>query len=112
MRNKEDVRLVDEDQVRVYLSILDIHKGRGLMGHKNPIQMDSQTLRELANVIVRPLSVIFDGSWCLEQVHKCCRKEDDTGNYRLTSVPGEVIKQLILQTISRYIKDKRFIRRS
>ena len=49
--------MVEEDQVREYLSSLDIHKSMG------PDGMHPQVLRELADVIVRPLSTILDQSW-------------------------------------------------
>lgn len=51
---KEDVPLVEEDQVRESLSKLDIHQSMG------PDRMHPQVLREIANVIMRPLLIIFD----------------------------------------------------
>jgi len=79
-----------------------------------------RVLRELS----RPLSVIFAQSWRLGQVLEDWRKENVTpvfktgekeepGNYRpvsLTSVPGKVMEQLILEPISRHMKDKKLLR--
>ena len=46
---KEDLLLVEEDQVREHFNRLDIHKNIG------PDGMHPQMLRVLVNVIVRPL---------------------------------------------------------
>lgn len=87
---KEDVPLVEEDQVRESLSKLDIHQSMG------PDRMHPQVLREIANVIMRPLLIIFDQSWQLGEMPKDCQKANVTcifkkckekypGNYRLVS---------------------------
>ncbi|KAK4829863.1 hypothetical protein QYF61_007255 [Mycteria americana] len=83
--SKEDVPLVDEDQVREYLSNLHIHKSLG------PDGMYPKVLRELAD----------NG------------KKEDLGKYRLvslTSVPGKAVELLMLETVSRHIKDEEIIR--
>ncbi|GAB0195017.1 mitochondrial enolase superfamily member 1 [Grus japonensis] len=101
---KEDLPLVEEDRVREHLSKLNIHK---LMG---PCGMHPRVLRELADGIARPLSIIFERSWRKGEVPEDWRKanvtpvckkgrKDDSGNYRpvsLTSIPGKVLEQLIL----------------
>lgn len=77
----------------------------------------AQVLGELSNVIARPLSIIFDQSWWLGEVQEDWwkanviplfkkGKKEDTGNYRLvnlTLISGEVMEQLILETISRHM---------
>ncbi|KFP47342.1 hypothetical protein N323_05380, partial [Cathartes aura] len=92
--------LVEEDQVREYLSKLDIHKSMG------PDGMRPRGLRELADVIARPLLIIFDRSWRLGEVAEDWKKEnvtpifekgkkEDPGNYRpvsLTSISGKVME--------------------
>ncbi|GAB0177898.1 mitochondrial enolase superfamily member 1 [Grus japonensis] len=52
--SKKDVPLIEEDQIREYLSNMDTHKPMG------PDGIHPQVLRELADVIVRLLSIIFD----------------------------------------------------
>ncbi|KFU89844.1 RNA-directed DNA polymerase from mobile element jockey, partial [Chaetura pelagica] len=103
--------------VKDQLSNLDIHKWMG------PDGMHPRVLRELAEVIARPLSIIFGKSWATGEVPKDWRianvtpvykkgKKEDPGSYRLvslTSVSGIVMEQLVLGTISRHIKDERVI---
>ena len=88
--------------------------------------MYPRVLRELAEVIARPLSIIFGKLWGMGEVPGDWRKANvtpvfkkgkkgDPGNYRpvsLTSVPGKVMEQLILGAVSRHIKDKMVIRDS
>lgn len=71
-------------------------------------------LRQLADVIMRPHSIIFERSWQLGEVPKDWKKanvspvfkkskNEDPGNYRsvsLTLIPVKVMGQLILETIS------------
>ncbi|GAB0209109.1 mitochondrial enolase superfamily member 1 [Grus japonensis] len=114
---KEDLPLVEEDWVREHLGKLDIHKSMG------PDGMHPRVLRELADVIARPPSIIFESSWRTGEVPEDWRKanvtpvfkkgkKEDQGNYRpvsLTSIPGKVMEQLILDVISKHVEEKKVI---
>ncbi|KGL72744.1 RNA-directed DNA polymerase from mobile element jockey, partial [Tinamus guttatus] len=103
---------VKENWVRDYLGKLDTHKSMG------PDGMHPRVLRELAGVVAQPLSIIFEMFWRSGEVPEDLKKasitpvfkkgkRDDLGNYRpvsLTSIPGKVMAQLFLETISRYVK--------
>ncbi|PKU31077.1 rna-directed dna polymerase from mobile element jockey-like [Limosa lapponica baueri] len=86
----------------------------------------SRVLRELAEVLTKPLSIIYQQSWITREVpvdwklanvtpiYKKGWKED-LGNYKpvsLTLVLGKVMEQIILSTIRRYIQDNQTIRQS
>ncbi|KFU90974.1 hypothetical protein M959_14491, partial [Chaetura pelagica] len=103
--------------VRDHLSDLDIHKSMG------PDGMHPRVLRDLAEVIARPLSITFGKSWGTEEMAEDWRKanvtpvfkkgnKEDLGNYgpvSLTSIPGKLMELLILGVISWHIKDKTII---
>jgi len=117
---KDDFPLVKEDCVRDHLSNLDTHKSMGLNG------MHPGVLRELADVIAEPLSISFERSWRTGEVPEDWRKasvtpvfkkgkKEDPGNYRLvslTSIPGKVMEQLILEAIIKQVEEKKVIRSS
>ncbi|PKU44080.1 rna-directed dna polymerase from mobile element jockey-like [Limosa lapponica baueri] len=80
-------------------------------------------LRELADVIVKLLSIIFEMSWRTGEVpedwrkanvapvFKKCKKEDP-GNSRpvcLTSIPGKMMEPLIVNVISKNVEEKQVI---
>ncbi|KFV82583.1 hypothetical protein N308_13438, partial [Struthio camelus australis] len=109
--------LVKEDQVRDRLGRPDSHKSMG------PDGMHPQVLRELADIIARPLSIILERSWRTGEgpqdwekanvtpVFKKGKKEDP-GNYRpvrLTSIPGKVMEQLLLKVITKHLEDKKVV---
>jgi len=106
--------------VRDHLSNLETHKSMG------PDEMYPQVLRELADVIAEPLSIIFERSWRTGEVPEDFRKDnvtsifkkgknEDPGNYRLVSltiIPGKMMKQLILEVIIKQVGEKKVIRSS
>ncbi|KFV85130.1 hypothetical protein N308_07876, partial [Struthio camelus australis] len=108
--------LVEEDQVRDLLSKLDIHKSMG------PDGMHPRVLRELADVITRPLSILLERSWRSGEVPEGWKKanvtpvflkgKEEPGSYRpvsLTSIPGKVMEQLLLEVITKHVEDKKVI---
>uniref|UniRef100_A0A8B9B9Q0 Reverse transcriptase domain-containing protein n=1 Tax=Anser brachyrhynchus TaxID=132585 RepID=A0A8B9B9Q0_9AVES len=88
--------------------------------------MHLRVLRELADVIARPLSIIFERSWRTGEVPEDWKKanitlvfrkgkKEDPGNYRpvsLTSIHGKVMEQLILEAIYKQVEEKKVIRSS
>jgi len=112
---EDDFPLVEEDCVRDRLSDLDAHKSMG------PDGMHPRVLRELADVIAEPLSIIFERSWRTGEVPKDWRKANvtpiskrarrrtrgTTGPVSLTSIPGKVMEQLILEVIIKQVEEKR-----
>ncbi|KFQ88792.1 hypothetical protein N337_06544, partial [Phoenicopterus ruber ruber] len=108
---------VQGEMVSDLLRHLDTHKSMG------PDGIHPRVLKELAEVLTKPLSIIYQQSWLTGEVpvdwrlanvmpiYKKGRKEDP-GNYRpvsLTSVPGKVMEQIILSAITRHIRDNRAI---
>ncbi|GAB0181371.1 mitochondrial enolase superfamily member 1 [Grus japonensis] len=99
---------------------LDTHKAVGLDG------IHPRVLRELAEVLTKPLSTISHQSWLTREVPVDWRlanvtpiykkgQKEDLGNYRsvsLTPVLGKVMEQIILSVIMWHIQDNHVIRPS
>ncbi|GAB0188265.1 mitochondrial enolase superfamily member 1 [Grus japonensis] len=91
-----------------------------------PDRIHPRVERKLAEVLTKPLSIIYQQSWLTGEVpvnwklanvspiyKKGCK--EDLGNYRpvsLTSVLGKVMEQIILSAIMQHVQDNQVIRPS
>ncbi|RMC01166.1 hypothetical protein DUI87_22257 [Hirundo rustica rustica] len=105
--------IIQEEAVREPLKCLDIHKSMG------PDGIHTRVMRELAEELAEPLSIIYHQSWLpgevpdgwklanVTPIHKKGGKED-ASNYRPsspTSVLGKIMEQFILSVITQNLQD-------
>jgi len=103
---------VKEELVPEILQELDPYKSM------DPDNIHPRVLRRLADMVVTPLSIIFEKLWRSEDVpedwkkanvNSICKKglKENPGNYRpisLTSVPGKVIEGILQRAIRSQMK--------
>ncbi|KAK4826229.1 hypothetical protein QYF61_006270 [Mycteria americana] len=112
--------IIQGEMVSDLLHHLDTHKSMG------PDDIHPRVLKELADVLTKPLSIIYQPFWLTGEVPVDWRlanvtpifkkgQKEDPGNYRpvsLTSVPGKLMGQIFLSAITRHVENNQGIKPS
>ncbi|KAK4822009.1 hypothetical protein QYF61_006623 [Mycteria americana] len=112
--------IIQGEMVSDLLHHLDTHKSM------RPDEIHPRVLKEVADVLTKPLSIIYQQSWLTGEVPADWRlanvppifkkgRKEDPGNYRpvsLTSVPGKLMEQIILSAITWHVEDNQGIKPS
>ncbi|KAK4815431.1 hypothetical protein QYF61_002646 [Mycteria americana] len=112
--------IVQGEMVSDLLHHLDTHKSMG------PDEIHPRVLKELAEELTKPLSIIYQQSWLTGEVPADWRlanvtpifkegRKEDLGNYRpvsLTSVPGKLMEQIILSAITWHVENNQGVKPS
>ncbi|KAK4832341.1 hypothetical protein QYF61_021870 [Mycteria americana] len=118
--DQNEAPIIQGEMVSDLLQHLDTHKSMG------PDEIHPRVLKELADVLTKPLSIMYQQSWLTGKVPADWRlanvtpifkkgRKEDPGNYRpvsLTSVPGKLMEQIILSAITRHVENNQGIKPS
>ncbi|KAK4823485.1 LOW QUALITY PROTEIN: hypothetical protein QYF61_002549 [Mycteria americana] len=119
-RDQNGAPIIQGEMVSDLLHHLDTHKSMG------PDEIHLRVLRELAEVLTKPLTIIYQQSWLTGEVPADWRlanvtpiykkgQKEDPGNYRpvsLTSVPGKLMEQIIFSAITGHVENNQGIKPS
>ncbi|KFP52113.1 hypothetical protein N323_04113, partial [Cathartes aura] len=109
--------ITGEGLVRDHLRNMNIHKSM------RSNEMHPRVQRKLADLVARPLSIIFQKSWQSGKVPNDWKKgniapifkkgrNEDPGNYQplsLITVPTKIMKHILLEAMLKHMKDREVI---